>query len=189
MSPGDKPVPKAGFDRRRAFIFLGAGLLLIVPLLIVLAGGFTLDPHQMPSPLLGKEAPAFDLKRYDTDQAISLESLRGKPVVLNFWATWCVSCRYEHPLLVQAEKRYGDKIQFVGIAYQDKREEIERWLKRHGGSTYPTVVDIGGKTSIAYGIYAVPETFFIDADGIVQHKQVGALDGRGLRKQLDALVR
>ncbi len=167
---------------------LALGALFLVPLLVVLGWGFLMDPHEMPSPLVEKQAPGFDLARYDTSERIALADLAGKPVVLNFWATWCVSCRYEHPLLVQAEKIYGDRVQFVGIAYQDKSAEIEAWLEKHGGSTYPTVVDVGGKTSIAYGIYAVPETFFISSDGVIQYKQTGAIDGPTLKRELDRLL-
>ncbi len=175
-------------ERRVSWKVLAVGGALLIPLLVVLGYGFFMDPHAMPSPLVEKEAPGFDLARYDTGERIALADLAGKPVVLNFWATWCMTCRYEHPLLVQAERLYGDRVQFVGIAYQDKFEEIDRWLKKHGGSTYPTVVDVGGKTSIAYGIYAVPETFFITAEGVIQYKQTGAIDGATLERELERLL-
>ncbi len=171
-----------------SWMVLGGGLGLLVPLLVVLGWGFLMDPHAMPSPLVEKQAPGFDLPRYDTGDQLSLSDFEGRPLVVNFWATWCLTCRYEHPLLVQAERSYKDRIAFVGIAYQDKSDVIDAWLKRHGGSTYPTLVDIGGKTSIAYGIYAVPETFFISADGVIQHKQTGALDAPTLRRELENLL-
>jgi cytochrome c biogenesis protein CcmG/thiol:disulfide interchange protein DsbE len=164
------------------------GLAVLIPFLLILGAGFRMDPSEMPSPLLEKAAPGFDLARYDTGERIALSDLAGKPALVNFWATWCLTCRQEHPMLVQAERLYGDRIQFLGIAYQDRTEAIEAWLKAHGGSTYPTVVDMGGKTSIAYGIYAVPETFFITAGGVIQFKQTGALDGITLRRELERLL-
>jgi cytochrome c biogenesis protein CcmG/thiol:disulfide interchange protein DsbE len=174
--------------KRVSWKVLAIGGAVLLPLLFVLGAGFFMDPHAMPSPLVEKAAPPFDLARYDTGERIAMADLSGKPVVLNFWATWCVTCRYEHPLMVQAERIYGDRVQFVGIAYQDRSDAIDAWLKKHGGSTYPTVVDVGGKTSIAYGIYAVPETFFITADGIIQYKRTGAIDGETLKRELDRLL-
>ena len=172
--------PKAGFSWPVAL----GGLLVVVPLLLVLGWGFRMDPHEMPSMLVEKPAPAFELKRYDTGEEIDLASLRGKPVLINFWATWCVSCRTEHPLLVQAERVYGDKVQFLGIAYQDRSEKIDRWLKQHGGSTFPTLVDVGNKVSTAYGVYAVPESFLIDSNGTIVFKKTGPLTPDDLRTQL-----
>ncbi|MCB9727466.1 MAG: redoxin domain-containing protein [Deltaproteobacteria bacterium] len=149
------------------------GLVVTLPLLALLYMGLSMDPHRMDAPLVGKPAPPFELHRLSDGQLVSLESLRGKPVILNFWATWCMPCRQEHPFMVSAAKKLGDKIQFVGIVYQDKNEMVNAWLDAYGGRGYPTLIDAGTKTAIAYGVYGVPETYFIDSQGVIRDKVVG----------------
>ncbi len=160
---------------------LVVGMLVVIPLLLVLARGFSFDPRRIDSPLIGEPAPAFELPRLDDgSKLVSLESLRGKPVLVNFWATWCVSCPDEHPWLVELAREHGDDVQFVGIAYEEKNAEIEAWLARHGGEAYPTLVDINGKAAIAFGVYGVPETYLIDSEGIIRDKITGPVaDRRG----------
>lgn len=164
-----------------------AGLLICGPLVWVLARGLGTDPHRMDAPLVGKAAPPFTLKRLSDGASVSLASLRGKPVLLNFWATWCIPCRTEHPVLVRAAKILGTEIQFVGIVYQDRNEVVEAWLDTYGGRAYPTLIDEGGKTAIAYGVYGVPETYFIDAQGVVKAKHVGPLSVPALETYLARL--
>ena len=106
---------------------------------------------------------------------ISLESLRGKPVVMNFWATWCVPCYQEHPALVGAARALGKDVQFLGVVYEDDEARVGAFLEKRG-SAYPSLLDDGGRTAIAYGVAGVPETFFIDAAGRVVEKYVGPLD-------------
>ena len=157
------------------------GMLMVLPLLVVLARGFSFDPRKIDSPLIDQPAPAFELPRLDDNsELVSLESLQGKPVLLNFWATWCVSCPQEHPWLVALERKHGDDVQFVGIAYEEKNSEIQGWLDRNGGATFPTLVDINGKAAIAFGVYGVPETYIIDSQGVVRDKITGPVaDRRG----------
>jgi cytochrome c biogenesis protein CcmG/thiol:disulfide interchange protein DsbE len=165
-----------------------AGFILVLPLLWLLRRGFDFDPHEIESPLVGKPAPDFVLPNLDDGEPVQRVDLQGKPLVLNFWATWCPSCPQEHPVLVAASKAYGADVQFVGIAYQDRSEAIRGWLERHGGAAFPTLVDVGGKAAIAYGVYGVPETFFIDKEGVIRDKQVGPLSPVQLKAKLEGLL-
>ena len=178
-----EPRPKVNW------VIVGSGLLLVLPLLFFLARGFSFDPRKIDSPLIDQPAPAFELpKLADNDQLVSLQSLQGKPVVLNFWATWCVSCPTEHPWLVRMARKYGDDVQFVGVAYEERNEEIQAWLDRNGGSAYPTLVDINGKAAIAFGVYGVPETYVIDPGGIIRHKHTGPVHVERLMDQIEELL-
>ena len=168
---------------------LAVGLVLVLPLLFVLARGFSFDPRHIESPLIDQPAPDFDLPTLTNNaRLVTSDSLRGKPVVLNFWATWCVSCPEEHPWLVRLARKFGDDVQFIGVAYEEKNEEIQSWLDRNGGSAYPTLVDINGKAAIAYGVYGVPETYVIDSEGVVRHKHTGPIHVDRLVEQLEELL-
>ena len=160
--------------------------LLVLPLLLVLAAGFGTDPHAVPSVLQGKPAPSFKLSTMSGEQ-ISSESLRGKPALLNFWSTWCEPCKVEHELLQQGAQLYGDSIQFVGIVYQDEEETVRQFLARRT-DTYPQVFDPTSRTAIEYGVTGVPESFFIDADGTIFHKEAGVLSPTLLRTKLSELL-
>lgn len=166
---------------------LFGGLLVILPLLFLFATSFGNDPHALRSPLVGREAPPFALRTYDRGEGISLASLRGKPVVVNFWATWCEPCKVEHGVLTSAAQRYGDRVQFLGIVYEDEVPKIDAFLKRYG-SGYPALLDVGGKTAIAYGVGGIPETFFIGADGKVVSKFTGPITAHELELRLAELL-
>ena len=170
------------------WMILIVGGLLVLPLIVVLARGLGIDPRKVESPLLQEPAPTIELPRLSDGELVGLEELRGKPVVVNFWATWCATCPQEHPFLVQAARRFDGQVQFVGIAYQDKNEILRSWLSKHGGSSYPTLVDVGGKAAIAFGVTGVPETFVIDADGLIRYKHLGLVDAQGLLDQIDELL-
>lgn len=174
---------------RTSWFILGGGLLVILPLLFILARGFSFNPRQINSPLIDQPAPSFELPRLtDSSRLVTVESLRGKPVVLNFWATWCVSCPREHPWLVRLARKFGDDVQFVGVAYEERNEAIQAWLDRNGGGAYPTLVDINGKAAIAFGVYGVPETYVIDAEGVIRHKHTGPIHVDRLVDQLEELL-
>lgn len=151
-----------------------AGLLIIVPILAVLGANISRDPHKVNSPMIGRSAPTFVLHDVTSGTEVSLETLRGAPAVVNFWATWCVPCFAEHGVLQQAAQQYGDRVRFVGVVYDDEPGKIKDFL-RDNGSSYPTLVDAAGKTAIAYGVYGVPETFFLDSKGVIVAKFEGAV--------------
>jgi len=160
---------------------LVAGLLVVAPLLFVLFANLGRDPHMVDSPLIGKTAPPFALEPVGGGAPVALAALSGKPVVVNFWATWCVPCFAEHPVLAQAARAMGGDVQFLGVIYEDEEDRVAAFLKRQP-SPYPSLMDDGGKTAIAYGVYGVPETYFIDARGTIAAKHVGPLDARLLSR-------
>jgi cytochrome c biogenesis protein CcmG, thiol:disulfide interchange protein DsbE len=150
------------------------GALLTLPVVWVLAANMGRDPHRVQSPLVGRPAPAFALPEVGTGTPVALAELLGKPVVVNFWATWCVPCWEEHDVLVGAARALDGRVAFLGIVYNDEEEKILRFLREMGGA-YPSLLDPEGRTSIAYGVYGVPETFFIDAQGTIVAKHEGPL--------------
>ena len=161
----------------------------VVPVLLLLAYGFKTDPREIPSPLLGRPAAAFSLTTF-AGPPLSLESLRGKVVVLNFWASWCVpACYDEAPTLERTWRAYKDKgVTVVGVDVQDKEEAAREFLARFGHS-FPNAPDPKGRVSVDYGLYGVPESFFIDRKGRVRFKVVGALTDDTARRHLDALLK
>jgi cytochrome c biogenesis protein CcmG, thiol:disulfide interchange protein DsbE len=165
---------------------LAAGLLITLPLLGVLFLNLGRDPHALASPLLGRPAPPFTLPPLGGGTAVSQESLRGRPLVINFWASWCVPCVQEHPALLQAARQYGREVTFLGILYEDTEADAQAFLAEHGVA-FPSLVDPGGRTAIAYGLGGVPETYFIDAQGRVVSKYVGPLDPGTLSARLEEL--
>ena len=156
---------------------------LVVALVGLLAYGFTTNPRAIPSPLIGQPAPAFTLALFDGER-LSLQDLRGKVVVLNIWASWCVPCREEAPLLEQAWRmERGRGVVFVGINIQDRLEEARAFL-REFNVTYPNGPDPGGRIAIDYGVYGIPETFVIDRQGQIVAKHVGAIGPETLARRL-----
>ncbi|MDH3254447.1 MAG: redoxin domain-containing protein [Acidobacteriota bacterium] len=162
------------------------GSLLSLPVLVFLGISFRFDPRTIDSPLIGKTAPGFALEDLDGNR-IDLAALRGKPVLLNFWATWCQPCIVEHPVLQAAARRYADRVHFLGVIYQDENDAILRFLRQRG-SWGPSLVDPDVKVGIAYGVYGAPETFFIDSSGIVAEKVTGPLSPGQLDRILGGLL-
>ncbi len=162
--------------------------LAVVPVLFLLAYGFRTNPREIPSPLIGKPAAPFSLKTFDGGQ-ISLESLRGKVVVVNFWASWCYpACYEEAPALERGWKAFKDRgLVLVGINIQDKEEPARKFLKDFGHS-FLNAPDPAGRVSVDYGVYGVPETFFIDRAGRVRYKHVGALTDEVFKEQAERLL-
>ncbi len=163
------------------------GLLLITPLLVFLALSFRSDPRLIESPLIGKPAPSFTLTDLD-GQVVGLEDLKGKPVVINFWATWCQPCIVEHPVLLAGARHYAGQVEFLGVIYQDKPELIRRFMRQRG-AWGPALIDPEVEVAIAYGVYGAPETFFIDAQGIIIEKITGAVGPSALGRSVDGRLK
>ena len=162
------------------------GALIVVPLLVFLALSFGKDPRNLDSPLVGKQAPNFSLRSLDGD-LVQLEDLRGKPVFVNFWATWCQPCIAEHPVLQAAARQYEGRVTFIGIVYHDEIEKIEAFINSRGGWG-STLLDLEGSVAVAYGVYGAPETFFIDSDGVIVEKLTGTVHPDFLFRKLDNLL-
>ena len=146
-----------------------------VPVVALLAWGLTRDARTVPSPLPGKPAPAFALQTLSGD-SLRLGDLSGEVVLLNFWASWCLACRAEHQVLLEAQQQYRKRgLRIIGVVYQDTRDNAKAWLSARGGD-WPNVLDVGSHTAIQYGLFGVPETFFIGRDGRILYKQIGPLD-------------
>lgn len=165
----------------------------LVPLLIflVLVGflwkGLSRDPREVPSPLVGKPAPAFQLPRLDApDKTFSPADMRGQVWLLNVWASWCVSCREEHPVLVNlAQSR---DVPIIGLNYKDQRPDALAWLDRFGNPYRLSVSDADGRVGIDYGVYGVPETYVIDRAGIIRMKHIGPVTPEVLDAKILPLV-
>ena len=173
---------------RRSRVLRWAIPLAVVPVLVLLAYGFRTDPREIRSPLLGKPASLFALTTFD-GKPISLDSLRGKVVVVNFWASWCIpACYDEAPSLERAWVAYRDRgVVLVGVNIQDKEEPARRFLTQFG-HTFPNAPDPAGRVSVDYGVYGVPETFFIDRKGRVRFKQIGAITDEIMKQQVEKLL-
>lgn len=171
---------------------------IAVPVIALFAWGLTLDPGYIKSPLPGREAPGFALEVFAPGEApiarpagdtIRLDSLRGQIVVINFWASWCLGCRDEHEDLTRGALRYADSpVKFVGVLYQDQQPSALKWITEMGGQSYPTVDDPRARMAIDYGLYGVPETFILDANGRVAHKQTGPITSEVLTRIVDSLL-
>ncbi len=146
-----------------------------LPLIGLLAFGLTRDPSTIDSPLPGRPAPAFSLPVIENGEGmVSLADLRGNVVVLNFFASWCLECRYEHAALAMASSMYASRgVRFFSVLYNDTPEKGRAWIRQMGGQPYPALYDEGSRTAIDYGLYGVPETFVIDRDGLVVQKKIG----------------
>lgn len=162
--------------------------LAAVPILALLAYGFRLNPRDVPSPLVGRPAATFSLTAFD-GTVMDLAALRGKVVVVNFWASWChPACYEEAPVLEQGWRAYRDRgVVVLGIDIQDK-DEAGRTFIRNLGLTFPNAPDRAGKVSVDYGVYGVPETFFIDREGRIRVKHVGAVTEPVFRETVERLL-
>ena len=174
--------------RRPAWTGVAVVVLIVAAFGWVLGIGLARDPKLLPSALLGKEAPAFVLEDIETGDSVSLAALEGRAVVINFWASWCTECRKEHPNFLAAWERYRDRgVAFVGIVFQDSASAARAYMEEMGGD-WPTVADPGSQVAIKYGVYGVPETFFIDRRGVITHKTVGGLTYEELTRRIEPLV-
>ncbi len=169
--------------------FLGAAIGAVV--LVGLGFGLTRDARVLPAVSVGKPAPRFELEALD-GRRVSSRELRGRPLVINFWASWCTECRKEHPLLMAAHDRFGERIAFVGIVFQDSAKNARGGLVEMGDvatGSYINLLDPGSLVAIDYGVYGVPETFFVDRRGVVVAKRVGRVTPEILAVELGRLLR
>jgi cytochrome c biogenesis protein CcmG/thiol:disulfide interchange protein DsbE len=158
-----------------------------VPVVALLAFGLTRDPKLIPSPLPGRAAPNFVLSTLDGD-TLRLSDLRGQVVLLNFWASWCLACIGEHPLIVATDQHWRDQgLRVVGVVYQDTPGNAQEWMREKGG-TWANVVDARSRTAIAYGLFGVPETFLIDRRGVIAYKQIGPVSAEVLSYWIPRLL-
>lgn len=163
-------------------------LALFLLLVGFLAVGLGLNPREVPSPLIDKPAPAFALPNLHAPETkITRDDLKGKVWLLNVWASWCVSCRQEHPLLVQLAK--SGIVPIYGLNYKDERDAGLKWLSEQGDPYTASIMDSDGRIGIEYGVYGVPETFVIDKQGIIRHKHIGPITPQALEEKLLPMVR
>jgi cytochrome c biogenesis protein CcmG/thiol:disulfide interchange protein DsbE len=168
----------------KALWVLGA----FVALVAVLAVGLRLNPREVPSPLIGKPAPPFELPLLDEpDKRFSQKEMLGKVWIMNVWASWCPPCLVEHPVVTRIAR--SGLAPVVGLNYKDKRDEALPWLKRNGDPYQLIVFDANGRIGIDYGVYGVPETYVIDRQGIIRYKHVGPLTADVVQKKLAPLVK
>jgi cytochrome c biogenesis protein CcmG/thiol:disulfide interchange protein DsbE len=161
---------------------------IFIVLVAFLAIGLNLNPREVPSPLVGKPAPAFTLPQLHQPEAtFAPKDLQGKVWLLNVWASWCVSCRQEHPILVDLAKR--NIVPIYGLNYKDPREDALRWLKQFGDPYVLSIADVEGRVGIDYGVYGVPETYVIDKAGVIRFKQIGPVTQDVLEKTILPLIR
>jgi cytochrome c biogenesis protein CcmG/thiol:disulfide interchange protein DsbE len=169
----------------KARLFIPLGLFLV--LAVFLGVGLTLKPREVPSPFIGKPAPAFSLPQLKTgEKPFEPAQMKGQVWVLNVFASWCAPCREEHPLLVEAAR--NKLVPIIGLNYKDDPRNGDEWLRKLGDPYQAVAVDRDGKVGIDYGVYGVPETFVIDRDGIVRMKHIGPLTPEVWAKDLLPLV-
>jgi cytochrome c biogenesis protein CcmG/thiol:disulfide interchange protein DsbE len=166
------------------FMLPVAGFVLLVGLLAI---GLQRDPREVPSPLIDKPAPVFDLPRLDAPMSrFSPEHLRGQVWLLNVWASWCVSCREEHPILLKLS--HSGTVPVIGLDYKDQKNDAQQFLQRLGNPYQVIAFDADGRVGIDYGVYGVPETYVIDAQGVIRHKHIGPLTTTALEKTVLPLI-
>src|SRR5262245_38942911 len=163
-------------------------LAVFIVLVVFLWVGLSLKPREVPSPLIDKPAPTFALSRLDNpQQSVTPQDLRGQVWLLNVWASWCVACLDEHPVLVEFSK--SGALPIYGLNYKDSPDAARAWLGKHGNPYTVSIVDADGRVGIDYGVYGVPETFLIDKDGVIRFKQIGPVTPEVLRDKILPLAR
>lgn len=186
QAPAPTPVPARPRKWRFWPVLAVVGVVALVASL--LSFGLGRDPTAIKSPLVGKAAPAFSLKTLDGKSTINLLDLRGQVVIVNFWASWCTECRVEHDALSAAWDRYRDAgVVLVGVDFQDTRTDALNYMDQ-AAMTWPAVEDPGSRTALAYGVYGIPETFFIGPDGQIAAKDVGPVSYSRIAEQVDRLL-
>ncbi|HEU4855111.1 DsbE family thiol:disulfide interchange protein [Nitrosospira briensis] len=167
------------------FLLPLAAFIVLVGFLLV---GLNLNPRQVPSPLIGKPAPDFQLEQlHESEKTLTSKENLGKVWLLNVWASWCVSCRQEHPVLVELAK--SGIVPVYGLNYKDERDLALQWLRQFGDPYTVSVRDPEGRTGIDFGVYGVPETYVIDKNGVIRYKQIGPVTVEALETKILPLVK
>ena len=164
-------------------------LIIFIVLVVFLGIGLTLNPREVPSPFIDKPAPMFQVPQLNAGgeaKTFSPADMRGQVWLFNVWASWCVSCREEHPLLVDLAR--SGTVPIIGLNYKDQSPDALQWLAQHGNPYLLSAVDANGNIGIDYGVYGVPETFVIDKQGVVRYKQIGPITPEALREKILPLV-
>jgi len=163
-------------------------LAAFIALVVFLGVGLRLNPREVPSPLIGKPVPAFQLTQLlDADKTISDRDMAGQVWLLNVWASWCVSCRQEHPILVEFAK--ANVVPIIGLNYKDGRQDGADWLAKFGNPYRVSAFDSAGRVGIDFGVYGVPETFVIDKHGVIRYKQIGPITPEVITDKLLPLIK
>ena len=163
-------------------------LAIVLALIAVFGVGLTLKPGEIPSPLIGKPAPAFELPVLgQPDQLLTLDAVTRQVSLLNVWGSWCIACRVEHPLLMQLAA--DNVVPIYGLNWKDEPTAAQRWLQRHGDPYVASGQDLAGNVAIDYGVYGAPETFLIDKAGVIRHKHIGPITEDALNNTLLPMIR
>jgi cytochrome c biogenesis protein CcmG, thiol:disulfide interchange protein DsbE len=171
--------------RKLLVYLLPLAVFLIVA--VFLMRGLWLNPREVPSPFIDKAAPTFSLQQLAEPQAaFAPADMKGQVWLLNVWASWCVACRQEHPLLVELARKKA--VPIIGLNYKDKPEAAKAWLAQFGNPYTLSVKDLDGRVGIDYGVYGVPETFVIDKDGVIRYKQIGPITEELWQKKMAPLL-
>jgi len=177
----------AAASQRLAWLRYAVPLGMFLLLAVLLGIGLRLNPREVPSPLVGKPAPAFTLPQlHQPAESFSPPAMQGKVWLFNVWASWCTSCREEHPVLMSLAR--SGAVPIIGLNYKDKREDGIAWLKRFGDPYALSAFDEKGSVGIDYGVYGVPETYLIDKKGVIRFKQIGNVTPDIVRTRILPLV-
>ena len=156
-------------------------------LVLLLGVGLSLNPREVPSPLIGKPAPSFELPQlHEPQKRFAPAQMKGTVWVLNVWASWCAACRDEHPVLTDLASSGIAPV--YGLNYKDKRDDAIAWLKRFGDPYQASMFDADGRVGIDYGVYGVPETYVIDRQGVIRYKRIGPVTPEIVQKKIAPLV-
>ena len=163
-------------------------VVVIAALVVVLLLAFRRDPHDIRTGTVGKPAAAFTLQKLDGSGALALDDAKGKITIVNFFASWCVPCKEENPALVRVYERYraSRDVVFLGVLYQDSRDSGLAYVNDNG-VVWPTASDDDGRVAFAYGVFGIPETYFIDATGVIQGRHIGPIDETTLTNAIETL--
>lgn len=168
------------------YVRYAAPVVVLLLLIFLFYRGLQLDPREVPSPLVGKAAPAFELPLLEPEgQSLTPKALGGRPVLVNFFASWCAGCQIEHPVLMELSKQ---GVEIIGMDYKDEPADARRWLQRHGNPYRQVAIDRVGQAGLDWGVYGVPETYVLGADGTILFKQIGPVTPQAWERDIRPLL-